>query len=132
VRAVPEGTPIFTGEPILEITAPLPEAQVIETFVMNQVHLQTVLASKAARVVLAADGRRIVDFGVRRMHGADAGIKAARAFRIAGVDATSNVLAGQLYGLTATSKPMMTSSRRSARSPSYTPRRFCWLTRTTR
>jgi nicotinate phosphoribosyltransferase len=99
VRAVPEGTPIFTGEPILEITAPLPEAQVIETFVMNQVHLQTVLASKAARVVLAADGRRIVDFGVRRMHGADAGIKAARAFRIAGVDATSNVLAGQLYGI---------------------------------
>jgi nicotinate phosphoribosyltransferase len=99
VHAVPEGTPVFTGEPILEITAPLPEAQVVETFVMNQVHLQTVLASKAVRVVLAADRRRIVDFGVRRMHGTDAGIKAARAFYIAGVDATSNVLAGQLYGI---------------------------------
>lgn len=99
VYAVPEGTPVFTGEPLLEVAAPLPEAQVVETFVMNQVHLQTVLASKAARVVLAAQGRRVVDFGVRRMHGADAGIKAARAFYIAGVDATSNVLAGQLYGI---------------------------------
>ena len=99
VYAVPEGTPVFTGEPLLEVAAPLPEAQVVETFVMNQVHLQTVLASKAARVVLAARGRKVVDFGVRRMHGADAGIKAARAFYIAGVDATSNVLAGQLYGI---------------------------------
>jgi nicotinate phosphoribosyltransferase len=66
---------------------------------MNQIHVQTVLASKAARVVEAAQGRQVVDFGLRRMHGIDAGLKAARAFHIAGVDATSNVAAGQAYGL---------------------------------
>jgi nicotinate phosphoribosyltransferase len=99
VRAVPEGTPLFADEPILEVRAPLPEAQVVETYLMNQVHLQTVLASKGARVVAAADGRRVVDFGLRRIHGSDAGLKAARAFYIAGVDATSNVLAGRVYGV---------------------------------
>jgi nicotinate phosphoribosyltransferase len=100
VHAVPEGTPVFANEPILEITAPIPEAQVVESFVMNQVHLQTVLASKAARVVAAAQGRQVVDFGFRRSHGIDAGLKGARAFHIAGVHATSNVAAGQAYGLT--------------------------------
>jgi nicotinate phosphoribosyltransferase len=99
VRAVPEGTPVFAGTPILEVRAPLPEAQLIETYVMNQVHLQTLLASKGVRVVQAAEGRRVVDFGLRRIHGADAGLKAARAFHIAGLDATSNVLAGQVYGI---------------------------------
>jgi nicotinate phosphoribosyltransferase len=99
VFAVPEGTPVFAAEPILEVVAPLPEAQIVETFVMNQIHLQTVLASKAARLVAAAAGRPIVDFGLRRMHGTDAGLKAARAFSIAGVSATSNVLAGQIYGI---------------------------------
>ncbi len=99
VWALPEGTPFFPEEPLLEVAAPLPEAQVVETLVMNQVHLQTVLASKAARVVEAARGRRVVDFGLRRMHGADAGLKAARAFHVAGVAATSNVLAGRVYGL---------------------------------
>lgn len=102
VRAVPEGTPVFANEPILEITAPLPQAQVVETFVMNQIHLQTLLASKASRVVTAARGRAVVDFGARRMHGLDAGIKAARAFHVAGVKATSNVLAGKQYGLPVT------------------------------
>lgn len=102
VYAVPEGTPVFAEEPILEVAAPLPEAQVVETFLMNQIHVQTVLASKAARVVAAARGRAVVDFGLRRMHGADAGVKAARAFHIAGVDATSNVLAGRLYGVPVT------------------------------
>jgi nicotinate phosphoribosyltransferase len=97
--AVPEGTPIFGNEPIVEIVAPLPEAQLVETMVLNQVHLQTLLASKAARVVMAADGRPVVDFGSRRTHGTDAGIKAARAFHIAGVTATSNVAAGAAYGL---------------------------------
>jgi len=72
-------------------------AQLAETFIMNQVHLQTVLASKAVRLVLAARGRPVVDFGVRRMHGVDAGLKAARAFHIAGIAATSNVLAGRVY-----------------------------------
>lgn len=102
VYAVPEGTPIFANEPILEIEAPLPEAQFVETFVMNQIHLQTLLASKALRVVEAAEGRRVVDFGLRRMQGADAGLKSARAFYIAGVHATSNVLAGRLYGIPVT------------------------------
>ena len=99
VFAVAEGTPVFRLEPIIEVSAPIGEAQIVETFVMNQVHLQTVLASKAARVVEAAAGRQVVDFGLRRMHGIDAGVKAARAFHIAGVDATSNVAAGQMYGL---------------------------------
>jgi nicotinate phosphoribosyltransferase len=99
VDAVPEGTPVFANEPLLEITAPIAQAQLVETFVMNQMHLQTVLASKAARVVTAAAGRSVVDFGPRRMHGIDAAIKAARAFYIAGVAATSNTLAGQIYGV---------------------------------
>lgn len=97
VFAVPEGTPIFANEPILEIVAPLLEAQIIETFVMNQVHLQTVLSSKAQRIVMVAEGRPVIDFGPRRMHGVDAALKAARAFYIGGVAATSNVLAGKLY-----------------------------------
>ncbi len=102
VHALPEGTPFFPQEPILEVVAPLPEAQLIETFVMNQIHLQTVLATKAARVVRAAAGRPVVDFGLRRMHGTDAGIKSARAFHIAGISATSNVLAGRVYGIPVT------------------------------
>jgi nicotinate phosphoribosyltransferase len=101
VDAVAEGTPIFANEPILEVTAPIAEAQIAETFVMNQVHLQTVLATKAARVVEAAAGRNVVDFGARRIHGVDAANKAARAFHIAGVAGTSNVLAAKLYGMQA-------------------------------
>jgi len=99
VYAVAEGTPIFANEPILEVSAPIAEAQFIETWVMNQVHLQTLLASKAHRIVAAAHGRQVVDFGLRRMHGIESGLKAARAFRIAGIDATSNVAAGQVYGI---------------------------------
>ncbi len=99
VHAVPEGTPVFANEPILEIVAPLPEAQLIETLVMNQIQLQTMLASKAVRVVTAAAGRPVYDFGARRMHGIDAALRAARAFHIAGLAGTSNVLAGRLYGL---------------------------------
>src|SRR2546426_5030768 len=99
VYAVPEGTVVFPNEPIIEVVAPLPEAQIIETFLMNQIQVGTLAASKAARVVHAARGRQVVDFGVRRMHGADAGVKEPRAFYIAGVDATSNVLAGQNYGI---------------------------------
>jgi nicotinate phosphoribosyltransferase len=102
VHAVLEGTPVFANEPILEITAPIAQAQLAETFIVNQIHLQTTLASKAARVVTAARGRAVVDFGARRIHGTDAAIKAARAFYIAGVAATSNVLAGKIYGLPVT------------------------------
>ncbi|MCY4529290.1 MAG: nicotinate phosphoribosyltransferase [Chloroflexi bacterium] len=99
VYAMREGTPVFANEPILEVEAPMPEAQLIETYVMNQVQLQTMLASKAHRVVTAAKGRSVIDFGARRMHGTDAAVNAARAFRIAGVDATSNVLAGKRFGI---------------------------------
>ncbi|MFB6262231.1 MAG: nicotinate phosphoribosyltransferase [Bradymonadaceae bacterium] len=102
VRAVPEGTPVFPDEPLVEVTAPLPEAQIAESFVMNQVHLQTVLASKASRVARAAGEKAVVDFGLRRMHGTDAAMRAARAFHIAGVDATSNVLAGRAWDVTVT------------------------------
>jgi nicotinate phosphoribosyltransferase len=102
VWAVPEGTPVFQNEPILEVEASLPEAQLVETFLMNQVHLQTLLASKAARVRQAAGDRTVADFGLRRMHGADAGLKSARAFHVAGLDSTSNVLAGRAYGIPVT------------------------------
>jgi nicotinate phosphoribosyltransferase len=102
VYAVAEGTPVFANEPLLEVVAPLPEAQIAESYVMNQVHFQSVAASKAYRVVEAAEGRTVVDFGMRRMHGADAALKAARAFHIAGVHATSNVLAGKVYGIPVT------------------------------
>lgn len=99
VHAVREGTPVFANEPILEVMAPLPEAQVAETFILNQVHVQTVLASKAQRIVSAAEGRPVVDFGCRRMHGIDAAMKGARAYHIAGVAATSNLLAGRKLGI---------------------------------
>ena len=99
VYAVSEGTPVFPSEPLLEVVAPIAEAQLVESVIMNQIHLQTVLASKAARVVAAAQGRAVVDFGLRRMHGIDAAVKGARAFYIAGVAATSNVLAGCRYGI---------------------------------
>lgn len=99
VDAMPEGSVAFALEPLLRVTAPLPQAQLVETLLMNQVHLQTMLASKAARVLLGARGRRVVDFGLRRMHGADAGLAGARAYWIAGLAATSNVLAGRRYGI---------------------------------
>lgn len=99
VRAAPEGTVLFPDEPLLEVTAPILEAQLVETAIINLVHLQTVLASKAVRSVLAARGRAIVDFGLRRTHGIDAGMKAARCAFIAGAAMTSNVLAGLYQGI---------------------------------
>ncbi|KFE66183.1 nicotinate phosphoribosyltransferase [Hyalangium minutum] len=99
VCAVPEGTPLFGEEPLLEVIAPLPEAQLLETYLLNQVHLQTLAASKATRVIGAAAGRPVVEFCLRRSHGMDAGLKVARAAFIAGLDATSNMLAGQRYGI---------------------------------
>ncbi len=97
VRAMPEGTPVFSQEPILEVRAPLPQAQLFETLIVNQLHVQTLIASKAARVALAAGGRPVVEFGLRRIHGADAGLKVARAAYLAGMAGTSNVLAGKLF-----------------------------------
>ncbi|PWB74701.1 MAG: nicotinate phosphoribosyltransferase [Holophagae bacterium] len=99
VDAMAEGTVAFAREPMLRVTAPILEAQFFESLLMNQYHVQTLLASKAARVVLAAGGRRVVDFGMRRMHGVDSAVAGARAYWIAGLEGTSNVLAGQLYGI---------------------------------
>jgi nicotinate phosphoribosyltransferase len=99
VWAMPEGTVFFANEPILRVTAPLPEAQLVETRLINLVHFQTLIASKAVRVVLAAQGRKLIDFGLRRAHGAEAGLMAARAAFIAGFDGTSNVLAGARFGV---------------------------------
>lgn len=99
VWAVSEGRLFFKDEPILEITAPLIEAQIAETFVINQINLQSLIATKAARCVHAAGGRTVVDFSLRRTHGIDAGIKVARSSYLAGFGASSNVLAGQKYGI---------------------------------
>lgn len=99
VRAVAEGTPVFPLEPILEIDAPIAIGQLVETLVMNRIGLETMLASKAARVVAAAEGRLVADFGCRRAHGIDAALRGARAFQIAGVGGGSNMLAGALYGM---------------------------------
>ncbi|MEL7797860.1 MULTISPECIES: nicotinate phosphoribosyltransferase [Idiomarina] len=99
VRALPEGTVFFENEPIVEIKAPLPQAQLIETLVMNQIHLQTLLASKGARVAHAAEKRPVLDFGARRVHGIDAGKKGSRALYLSGIAATSNMLAARTYGL---------------------------------
>jgi nicotinate phosphoribosyltransferase len=97
--AVPEGRIFFKDEPILEITAPLIEAQIVETFVINQINLQTLIATKAARCLHAADGRGVVDFSLRRAQGVDAGLKVARASYLAGFEGTSDVLAGKRYGI---------------------------------
>ena len=99
VRAIPEGRLYFADEPAVEITAPLIEAQLAETFIINQVNLQSMLATKAARCVWAAKGRGIADFASRRTQGTDAALKMARASYIAGFSSTSNVLAASLYGM---------------------------------
>lgn len=99
VYAMPEGTLVFPGEPIVQVIAPILEAQLIETLVLNQVHFQSLAAAKAARIVQAAKGRGVVDFGSRRAHGTDAALKVARAVFLAGGEGTSNVLAGQIYGI---------------------------------
>lgn len=99
VRAMPEGAVCFAEEPLLEITAPLLQAQLVETAIINEVQLQTMIASKAARCVAAAKGRGLVDFSLRRTQGLETGLKVARASYLAGFEATSNVLAGKEYGI---------------------------------
>src|SRR3984957_20389925 len=99
VWAMPEGTLVFSGEPMLRITAPIIEGQIIETFLLATLGYQTMIASKASRVVTAAEGRQIVDFGARRAHGIQASLLAARAASIGGCAGTSNVLAGQKFGM---------------------------------
>jgi nicotinate phosphoribosyltransferase len=102
VRAVPEGGVVFADEPLLEVTAPLPEAQLVETFLLNQLTYQTAVASKAARCRIAAPDKGMVDFAFRRAHGLEASIGVARATAIVGFESTSNVEAARRLGLQAT------------------------------
>jgi nicotinate phosphoribosyltransferase len=99
VNAVEEGSLIFAEEPILQVTAPVIEAQVVETYLLSLINFETLVASKAARVVGAARGRQVLEFGSRRAHGPEAGVRAARAAYVGGCDATSNVMAGCLFGI---------------------------------
>jgi nicotinate phosphoribosyltransferase len=99
VWAIKEGTVAFPCEPLIRVTAPLIEAQLVETFLLNTVNLQTTIATKASRVVYAARGKPVIEFGLRREHGIDAGMKVARCTYLAGCDGTSNVLAGMKYGI---------------------------------
>jgi nicotinate phosphoribosyltransferase len=99
VWSVPEGTIVFPDEPLIRVTAPIIEAQLIETFILNTVNVQTMVATKASRVVSVAGGRSVIEFGLRRTQGTDAGMKAARCSYLAGCDGTSNVLAGMTYGI---------------------------------
>src|SRR5215470_2653697 len=99
VWAMPEGTAAFAVEPLLRVEAPIIEAQIIETYLLSVINFETLIATKAARMVTAAAGRGIVDFGTRRAHGAEAGLLAARAAFIGGCVGTSNVEAGSLFGI---------------------------------
>jgi len=99
VWAMPEGTIFFTNEPVIRVTAPIIEAQIIESLALNIINLQSMIASKAARVVTAAGERGVYDFSLRRTHGFDAAIKVARASYISGCRGTSNCMAGKIYGI---------------------------------
>lgn len=99
IWAVPEGTVVFPGEPLMRVVAPIIEAQIMETYLLATLSYETMIASKAARVVTAAQGRSVVDFSARRAHGGGASLLAARASVIGGCTGTSNVLAGEKYGL---------------------------------
>src|SRR5215207_2469672 len=101
VDAMPEGTIAFANEPLVRVTAPRIEAQLIETLLLNQINFQTMIATKSARVVLAAEGKgdSVIDFSPRRDHGVDAAMKVARASAVAGLGGTSNMAAAMRYGL---------------------------------
>src|SRR5262245_43493610 len=99
VHAMPEGTVFFAHEPILRVVAPMPQAQLVETMLINLLHFQTLIASKAARMVLAAPGKILVDFGLRQAHGGEGGLLAARASYVAGFAGTATVMAEQRYGI---------------------------------
>ena len=96
---MPEGTIFFANEPVLRITAPLPQAQLVETRLINILHFQSLVAAKAARCMLAAPNKVLVDFGLRRAHGAEAGLMAARASYVAGFAGTATVLAGEMFDI---------------------------------
>lgn len=116
VHALPEGTPFFANEPLLRITAPLPEAQLVETRLINLLHFQTLIASKAARMVLAGPDKLLVDFGLRRAHGAEAGLMAARASYLAGFSGTATVLAGHRFDIPLYGTMALPSCRRTTAS----------------
>jgi nicotinate phosphoribosyltransferase len=99
VYAIPEGTVFFPPEPILRVVAPLPQAQLVESRLVNLIHFQTMIASKAARAALAARGKGLIDFGFRRAHGAEAGVLAARAAYLGGLAGSATVAAGQAFGI---------------------------------
>jgi nicotinate phosphoribosyltransferase len=99
VWAIPEGRIVFREEPLLELSAPIIQAQIVETLIINQLHVQTMIATKAARCLQASGGRPLVDFALRRTHGTDAGMKVARASYLVGFVGTSNVMAGRAYGI---------------------------------
>jgi nicotinate phosphoribosyltransferase len=99
VHAMPEGSPFFANEPIVRVSAPIIEAQLLESRLINIVHFQTLIASKAARCVIAARGKQLLDFGMRRAHEAEAAVLAARAAYLAGFDATATVEAGRRFGI---------------------------------
>ncbi len=99
VHAMPEGTVFFPNEPVLRVTAPVIEAQLVETYLLSVINFETLIASKAARVVAAARGREVVEFGARRAHGPESALLAARASYIGGCVGTSNVLAGYTFGI---------------------------------
>jgi nicotinate phosphoribosyltransferase len=101
VWALPEGSVCFVPEPLIEVTAPIIEAQLVETYLINQMHMQTMIATKAARCFHAARGRDLIDFSARRAHGSDAAMKVARASYLAGFRGSSNVLAEKRYGIPA-------------------------------
>jgi nicotinate phosphoribosyltransferase len=99
VHAIAEGTAFFPSEPILRVIAPLPQAQLVESRLINILHFQSLIAAKAARCMLAAPGKLLVDFGMRRAHGAEAALLAARASYLAGFAGTATVVAGQVFGI---------------------------------
>ena len=99
VDAVPEGTAVFPNEPLLRVKGPLVQAQLLESAMLNIINFQTLIATKAARVVMAAAGDQVIEFGLRRAQGIDGALSAARAAYIGGCQATSNVLAGRIYGI---------------------------------
>lgn len=99
VRAVPEGTPVFPNEPIVQVEGAIFETQLIESAMLNMLNYQTLIATKAARVCLAASGDPVMEFGLRRAHGPDGGVSGSRAAYIGGCSSTSNVLAGKVYGI---------------------------------
>jgi nicotinate phosphoribosyltransferase len=99
VHAMPEGTPLFADEPMLRVAAPMIEAQLVESRIVNLMHFQTMIASKATRSRAVAEGRRLIDFGMRRAHGAEAALYAARAAFLAGFDGTATVEAGRRFGI---------------------------------